>query len=512
MGEQIISRYSFLIIPSWTELIEPQDLGTYLNQKVSKIHTDCVIFLIGIEYSFRTEKGNFHYFFGLGYYSLNFNLESGGKPITDHRTLTGLILSDEIYNDMISSNKASLGGESDIVITDKFIKFPVDLSDKGDLESIKSNLLSKAFLPFKDTILVFLQGIQNPNTYKLKDQGHKLLSTHSDRYNQIIVSKKMELYPFENYMKATAGVNSINYGADQHLEQVLSLENLQDIIDMTIEMNRFYSSVTFNPSYVFSIIENVSAILQTEKMKAQQNRLAQERLEMERREKERIERERLEKERIEKERIEKEKLRQENESLRQEHLKMEEFRKEQEKIHLEREKIRKEKDILEQQEFKQEQAEIQDEFLEDEILKKSDLEARKVSLNTKWKKEAKRKVKQEKQFKNMITFKEKSQTLLFKDKNLGSYKFSKQSWNIFLTLLGMPFEEDEFNKTLDIEEKSNAKLIKKHITQGLVEVIITKAHKKKLRGDKHQNIYWRLSEKGEEIVLLILDWSKKYQK
>ena len=76
----------------------------------------------------------------------------------------------------------------------------------------------------------------------------------------------------------------------------------------------------------------------------------------------------------------------------------------------------------------------------------------------------------------------------------------------------MPFEEDEFNKTIDIENKSNAKLIKKHINEGIVEVIVTKTHKKKLRGDKHQNIYWRLSEKGEEIVLLILDWSKKYQK
>lgn len=511
MIDQLNSKYSFLIIPSWTDLLGIPDLGTYLNQKVTKIHNDCVIFFTGVEYSLREERGNLFYLFGLGYYSLRFNLEGGGKPILDGKTLTGLILTDEIYNKMITSDQVSLGNELDIIISDKGIKFPVDLSDKNNLESIKSALLSKVFLPYKDTILDFVQKIQDPNIYKVKDQGQKLLTTHWDNYNEIIVSKKMEMYPFDNYMKATAGLKGIYFGADQHLEKVLSPSNIEAINNNSIELKRFYSNVEFDSSYVYSIIENVSALFQNERIRNEQERLEKERLERERSERERLESERSERERLEKERIEKERLREKNERLKQEHIKMEAFRKEQEKIHKEREKIRKESDILAQDEFKVEQAELQDEFFEDEIIKNQVLAARKITLDDKWKSEVKRKRKEEKQQLHTITYQEKSKIITFKHKTLGTYKFSMETWKIFQILLGMPFEDEEFNEAINRDDKKIAKLIKKHIKEELIEVVVTSPQKKKKRGDEHLRLFWRLSKKGENIALLILDWLNKYQ-
>ena len=93
MESKVYPNYSLFMIPSWSDLLGYHTLGTYVNHPVSRIEADPVIFFSSYDYSIDTPKGTLHYLFGLGYYFLKFELESG-KYVTDNRILTGLILSD----------------------------------------------------------------------------------------------------------------------------------------------------------------------------------------------------------------------------------------------------------------------------------------------------------------------------------------------------------------------------------------------------------------------------------
>ena len=90
---------SLFMIPSWSDLLGYPTLGTYVHHPVSKIVSDAVIFLSGYDYSIETPKGTLYYLFGLGYYFLKFELESG-KYVTDNRIITGLVLPDFVYDHM----------------------------------------------------------------------------------------------------------------------------------------------------------------------------------------------------------------------------------------------------------------------------------------------------------------------------------------------------------------------------------------------------------------------------
>ena len=98
---RLIENNNLFVIKSWGELLGYPTLGKYVNHYVSKIQTDLVIFLGGLESTITLEKSTdieteqraLHYLFGIGYYYTKFELQSG-RYITDNRELTGLILSD----------------------------------------------------------------------------------------------------------------------------------------------------------------------------------------------------------------------------------------------------------------------------------------------------------------------------------------------------------------------------------------------------------------------------------
>lgn len=253
---------SLFMIPSWSDLLGYPTLGTYVHHPVSKIVSDPVIFLSGYDYSIETPKGTLHYLFGLGYYYLKFEIESG-KYITDNRILTGLILSDFVYDHMATSGNITLNDDRDVIIAEKVIKIPVNLSYKSEnqLSFIKGALMRNIFIPNKDIFIEMIETIRQDDSYQIAKDGHMLLSTHWDYYNQILVSEKMRKKSDNSYLSSTAGVEGFSFAADQHLQETISNVNLS-IIDGNIDyLRNVYSNVDFDPMYLFSLLENASTIL-----------------------------------------------------------------------------------------------------------------------------------------------------------------------------------------------------------------------------------------------------------
>ncbi|GAI47880.1 unnamed protein product, partial [marine sediment metagenome] len=151
MQDKLITNNMLFIIPSWGDLLGYPTLGKYVSQDISRIHSDFVVFLTGIESSVGIEKGTLHFLFGLGYYYTKFELQHG-KYIIDKKQLTGLILSDFVYDHMATSKNITLESDRDVIISEKVIKVPIDLSNKSDTQKtfIKGTLMRNVFIPNKD--------------------------------------------------------------------------------------------------------------------------------------------------------------------------------------------------------------------------------------------------------------------------------------------------------------------------------------------------------------------------
>jgi hypothetical protein len=256
---------SLFMILSWGDLLGYPTLGKYAHHQVSRIISDTVIFLAGYDYSIEIERGTLHYLFGLGYYFLKFELESG-KYITDNRILTGLVLSDFAYDHMATSVNITLEDDQDVIIAEKVIKVPIDLSYKSENHKtfIKGVLMRNIFIPHKDIFLEMMETIRNSDSYQIAKDGHMLLSTHWNFYNQILVSDKMKEKSDLSYLESVAGLNGVVFAADPQLEETLSPENLTIIENKINSLKSIYSSLEFDPMYLFSILENASTIISSD--------------------------------------------------------------------------------------------------------------------------------------------------------------------------------------------------------------------------------------------------------
>jgi len=253
---------SLFMIPSWGDLLGYPTLGTYVHHPVSKIETDTVIFFSGYDYSIETKKGTLYYLFGLGCYFLKFELESG-KYVTDNRILTGLVLSDFVYDHMTTSGNITLEEDRDVIIAEKVIKIPLDLSNKSEnhLTFIKGALMRNVFIPNKDIILEMMENIRKEDSYQISNEGYKILSAHWDFYNQILVSDKLRTNLDPSYLNPTAGLDGINFAADNLLEETISSINLSIVEDNIKTLKTIYSNLEFDPMYLFSIIEKAGLML-----------------------------------------------------------------------------------------------------------------------------------------------------------------------------------------------------------------------------------------------------------
>ena len=154
---RLISNNMIFIIPSWGDLLGYPTLGKYVGQDVTKVINDIVIFFGGTECAVETEKGTIYFIYGLGYYYVKFELPhdvemSRGKFIVDSRLLTGLILSDFVYDHLASSKDVTLEDDKDVVIAEKVVKIPIDLSFKsrGRKTLIKGAITRNIFTAYKN--------------------------------------------------------------------------------------------------------------------------------------------------------------------------------------------------------------------------------------------------------------------------------------------------------------------------------------------------------------------------
>lgn len=262
LENKLYPNNSLFIIPSWGDLLGYPTLGTYVHHPISKIESDIVIFFSGYDYSIETPKGNLYYLFGLGYHYLKFELESG-KYVTDSRILTGLILSDFVYDHMATSSNITLENDPDVIIAEKVIKVPIYLSNKPEnhLTFIKGALMRNVFIPHKDIFLEMLNTIRQVDSYQVSMDGHKLLSSHWDSYDQILVSDKMRSKADSSYLNLTAGLKGINFNVDEILQETLSPDNLTIIEDNIKTLKDIYSHLEFDPMYLFSLLEKASLML-----------------------------------------------------------------------------------------------------------------------------------------------------------------------------------------------------------------------------------------------------------
>ena len=261
----LLDNFTFFVIPSWGNLLGYPTLGKYANHKVSKITQDLVIFLGGSECAVSTERGTLYYLFGIGYYYTKFELQSG-RYITDNRQLTGLILSDFVYDHLATSKNITLENDRDVIISENLFKLPIDLSYKSETKRtfIQGTLMRNLFIPYKDILLELMETLKNPQSFQIDKTGPMLLSAHWDFYNQILISSEMDHELKANYTNPTAGLNGIKIGAKNHLKSYFSQRELKYIQESTLKLKRVYSMMEFDPMYLFSIIRNASALLRSE--------------------------------------------------------------------------------------------------------------------------------------------------------------------------------------------------------------------------------------------------------
>ncbi|MHA2339883.1 MAG: hypothetical protein ACXACX_21470, partial [Candidatus Hodarchaeales archaeon] len=191
---------------------------------------------------------------------------TSGKYITDNRILTGLVLSDFAYDHMATSSDVTLEDDQDVIIAEKVIKVPIDLSYESENHKtfIKGALMRNIFIPHKDIFLEMMETIRNSDSYQISKDGHMLLSTHWNFYNQILVSDKMKEKSDLSFLDSVAGLDGIVFASDQLLEETLSPENLTIIESKIDSLKSVYSNLEFDPMYLFSILENASSVIKSE--------------------------------------------------------------------------------------------------------------------------------------------------------------------------------------------------------------------------------------------------------
>ena len=66
------------------------------------------------------------------------------------------------------------------------------------------------------------------------------------------------------FINPTAGLNGITFDSKKHLVQYFSYQNLQFIEDLVLKLKRVYSTINYDPMYLFSIILNAALKLRLE--------------------------------------------------------------------------------------------------------------------------------------------------------------------------------------------------------------------------------------------------------
>lgn len=264
LQSSLLTNYSLFVLPSW-QAITGAPPGKYINENVSKIESDPVIFFTGKEAAVKSSKATNYYLFGLGYYYLKFEL-SGGKYVIDQRPLTGLILSDFVYDNITTSTQLALEDDPDVILCEKAFKIPLHLAmqKRGQaLSFIKGFLTRYVLTPFKESLLKLMNLVrEDPTSYRFTEWGHLLLSTRRDHFNQLLMSDRMAARKDDPYNKITAGLDSVVKGADALLFDTFESQQMQEIAGAITQLKTALTAMQIDPMDLYSILEGTGKFLE----------------------------------------------------------------------------------------------------------------------------------------------------------------------------------------------------------------------------------------------------------
>ncbi|MFX0086240.1 MAG: hypothetical protein ACFFAU_11210 [Candidatus Hodarchaeota archaeon] len=223
-----------LFIPSWRKLIDSNFNGFYLNQPVTKIHQDTIVFLPDIALTgFEETTGeSFFLITGLGIYWVKFEL-GAGSLVTDYREITGIVLPLDLYEKAQDEAGSVLSSEK-IRMTEYMtsIPFSIILEKQSTQMYLRGVLARNVFLPNKECFDQIIESCIDPNSFK-KDEGLKILSgglsTQIPLYtNELLTEKELS-----GYSNLIAGIKNIQ----PKLHKILA--NLQ----LETTENAFFSKI-----------------------------------------------------------------------------------------------------------------------------------------------------------------------------------------------------------------------------------------------------------------------------
>lgn len=258
----LIENNILLVFLNWNNCIKLPISGSYKHQNIKDIKSDILIFLGGRECSISTQKGYLHCLFGLGYYYTKFEIKSGNY-VTDNRELTGIVISDFVYDYLATSKSITFGDDPDLIFTDLIVKVPIDLSSKSNTKKtfIKGTLMRNLFIPYKDVFIEMMEYIKKDDSYNIGKNGPTTLNTDWHNFNTILISNRMQEDKKKQYLNSTAGISQITTGADKYLNEMFDDSEIVQITNCVEELKEIYSSIDFDQSYLFSLIENASKYL-----------------------------------------------------------------------------------------------------------------------------------------------------------------------------------------------------------------------------------------------------------
>ena len=259
MQKRIFMQSKLILIPSWGKLLGYPVLGTYKNRKVTNLLHDPVIFLSNFECTFIEEGEIRHYLFGIGFYYTKFQI-GDENYIIDYRRLTGLVISDFVYQYLLNSSKISAIQDPKITLKELAfsVVFPIDQGDKTEnqLSFIYGVLNREIFIPFKEIFLKFIDHLQNVPTFQFNRAKHALLmATHTD-FSIIYLSESLSPEIKQEFLHPTAGIAFIAANADFILSKTFTSQEIQAINKSIITIESVFRKISLNPAYPIEYLEN----------------------------------------------------------------------------------------------------------------------------------------------------------------------------------------------------------------------------------------------------------------
>ncbi|MHA1730986.1 MAG: hypothetical protein ACTSU5_03540 [Promethearchaeota archaeon] len=211
-----------LVLPSWRRVVGGSP-GTYLNEPVTDVQLDPVVFLTSSEAAFETPSGVVYLAFGTGYYYVKFST-GGGAYVVDGFPLTGLALADFAHDRVASSPAVALDGDPEVVVSEAVVRVPLDLAARASptrLSLVRGVLAGHLFTAHKSALLALLDAARDGMAYGALGGRHSLLCAFRGAFNELLVSGVDPPGP-------TVGVGGARPGAleflGRHLDQKALLE------------------------------------------------------------------------------------------------------------------------------------------------------------------------------------------------------------------------------------------------------------------------------------------------